>query len=68
MAMSMFSKTIMLHTEYEPNMSKAQNRVNSLIPVNSKSDKDTRPKEAQNKDWEVSNRLANLLQTKQALA
>lgn len=48
-------------------MSKAQNLVNSLIPVNSKSVKETRPKEAQKRDCDVSKRLANRRQTIQAL-
>lgn len=48
-------------------MRRAQNLVNSLIPVSSKSVKDTNPKEAQNKDWDVSNKLANRRHTMQAL-
>ena len=48
--MSMLSSTIRLQTEYDPNMSKAQKRVNSLIPVSSKSVNDTKPKDAQNRD------------------
>ena len=65
--MSILSKTIILQTEYEPNMSKAQKRVNSLIPVSSKSVKGTNPKDAQNKDCAVSNIFANLRQTMQAV-
>ncbi len=41
-------------------MSRAQKRVNSLMPVSSKSVRETRPKVAQNSDWDVSNRFANL--------
>lgn len=57
MAMSMLSSTIMLMTEYEPNMSSAQKRVKPLIPVRSKVIKSTNPKLAQNRDCDVSNRL-----------
>jgi hypothetical protein len=48
MAMSILSSTMMLITEYEPNIRSAQNRVNDLIPVKSKDTKSTRPKLAQN--------------------
>ena len=114
MAMSMLRRTMMLHTEQKPNMSRAQNRVNSFIPAviiaitapekcyisfshniqnagtaknpcrsinrlvrqteltlsgflpfSSKSERLTRPKTAQNKDWVVSKRLQNLLQMRQ---
>ena len=65
--MSMLSSTIRLQTEYDPNMSKAQKRVNSLIPVSSKSVNDTKPKDAQNNDWDVSNKLAKRRQIMQAL-
>ena len=41
-------------------MRRAQKRVNSLMPVSSKSVRDTRPKDAQKRDWDVSKRLANL--------
>lgn len=44
-------------TEYEPNINKAQNLVNSLVPVNSKETKSIKPKLAQNNDCEVSNKL-----------
>ena len=66
-AMSMLSSTIRLQTEYDPNISKAQKRVNSLIPVSSKSVNDTKPKDAQNRDWDVSNKLAKRRQIMQAL-
>lgn len=55
--MSMFSKTIMLITEYDPNSSKPQNLVKLLIPVRSNAVKSTRPKPAQNRDCDVSNML-----------
>ena len=55
--MSRLSKTIMLITEKEPNIKSPVNRLNSLIPVNSKLSRSTRPKMAQNKVWEVSQRL-----------
>lgn len=57
MAMSMLSRTIMLITLYDPNMSNAQNRVKLLIPCRSKAIKSTNPNEAQNSDWDVSKRL-----------
>lgn len=57
MAMSMLSNTMILMTEYEPNMSKAQNRVKPLIPVKSNTLKSTNPKLAQKSDWDVSNKL-----------
>ena len=57
MAMSKLSKTMILITENEPNIKSPENRVNSLIPVNSKLSKSTKPKMAQNKVWTVSQRL-----------
>lgn len=60
MAISMFSSTIMLMTEYEPNMSRAQKRVKLLIPVRSNDMRSTIPKLAQNNDCEVSNRLGKI--------
>lgn len=57
MAISIFSNTITLITEYEPNISKAQKRVKLLIPAKSNETKSTKPKEAQNRDCEVSKRL-----------
>lgn len=57
MAISMLSNTIILITEYEPNIRRAQKRVKLLMPAKSKETKSTRPKEAQNNDWEVSNKL-----------
>ena len=57
MAISMLSSTMMLMTEYEPNMSRAQNRVKLLIPVRSKDIRSTMPKLAQNNDCDVSKRL-----------
>lgn len=53
----MFNSTIILITEYEPKVSNAQKRVKLLIPVSSNVVKSTRPNEAQNRDWEVSNKL-----------
>ena len=47
----------MLIMEYEPNMSKPQKRVKPLMPCNSNDCKSTRPKLAQNKDCDVSNKL-----------
>ena len=57
MAMRRLSNTIILMTENDPNMSRPKNRVNSLIPVNSKLSKSTSPKMAQNNVCEVSHRL-----------
>lgn len=57
MAISMFSNTMMLITEYDPNVSKAQNLVKLFIPVSSNVVKSTSPKDAQNNDCEVSNKL-----------
>ena len=61
MAISMLRSTIMLITEYEPNMSSAQNRVNDLMPASSNETKSTRPKLAQKSDCEVSNMLQKYL-------
>lgn len=58
MAISRFSKTTMLITEYVPNISIPQNLVNALIPSSSKLSRSTRPKTAQNSVWVVSNKLA----------
>lgn len=44
-------------TEYDPNISRAQNLVKLFIPVRSKDIKSTIPKLAQNSDCEVSKRL-----------
>ena len=44
-------------TENDPNMSRPKNRVNSLIPVNSKLSKSTSPNMAQNNVCDVSHRL-----------
>jgi hypothetical protein len=57
MAISILSSTMMLITEYEPNMSSAQNRVNDFMPASSNETKSTRPKLAQKRDCEVSNML-----------
>lgn len=57
MAINMFKRTIMLITLYDPNINIAQKRVKLLMPCNSKAIKSTRPNDAQNKDWDVSNRL-----------
>ena len=57
MAMSRLSRTMMLMTEKEPNMSRPKNLVNSLIPVCSKLSRSMRPKIAQNKVCDVSQRL-----------
>jgi hypothetical protein len=56
-AISILRSTITFITEYEPNISSAQKRVKLLTPVNSKAIKSTMPKLAQNKDWDVSNKL-----------
>ena len=61
MAMSMLRSTMILITEYEPNMSKAQNRVKLLIPVKSNAMRSTRPNDAQKRDCEVSNKLKESL-------
>lgn len=53
----MFRRTIMLITEYDPNRRRAQNLVKLLIPARSNDIRSTNPKEAQNKDCEVSKRL-----------
>lgn len=55
--MRRFSRTIMLITEYDPNINIAQNLVKLPTPVSSKASNSTRPKEAQKRDWEVSNKL-----------
>lgn len=57
MAINMLRRTIMLIMEYEPNISKPQNLVKLLIPVSSKDCRSTRPKLAQKRDCEVSNKL-----------
>ena len=57
MAMSRLSRTMMLMMENVPNMIRPQNRVNSLIPESSKLSRSIRPKAAQNKVCEVSQRL-----------
>lgn len=57
MAINIFKSTIILMTEYEPNISIAQKRVKLLMPCNSNAIKSTRPNDAQNKDWDVSNKL-----------
>lgn len=57
MAMRRFNRTITLITLYEANMSRPQNRVYVLIPVNSKFSSPTMPKLAQNRDWDDSKRL-----------
>lgn len=44
-------------TLYDPNISKAQNRVNPLMPAKSNDTKSTRPKDAQKRDCDVSKRL-----------
>lgn len=49
----------MLIIEYEPNMSKPQKRVKPLMPCSSNDCKSTRPKLAQNRDCDVSNKLSN---------
>ena len=50
MAISRLRSTITLMTEYEPNISMAQNRVKEPRPVSSKASNSTRPNEAQNRD------------------
>lgn len=59
MAINIFSNTITLITEYDPYISKAQNLVNPFIPDSSKVTRSTRPKLAQKRDCEVSNKLKN---------
>lgn len=49
-AMRRFSRTIMLITEYDPNINIAQNLVKLPTPVSSKASNSTRPKEAQKRD------------------
>ena len=49
MAMSKLSKTIILITEKDPNMKRPKNLVNSLMPVNSKFSRSTKPNIAQNR-------------------
>lgn len=58
MAINMFSRTIMLIMQYEPNMSRPQKRVKPLMPVKSNDCKSTRPNEAQKRDCDVSNKLS----------
>lgn len=48
--MSMFRSTIILITEYDPKVNKAQNLVKLLIPVSSKVVRSTRPNDAQKSD------------------
>ena len=48
---------MMLMTEKLPNITRPQNLVNSLMPVSSKLSRSIRPKAAQNKVCEVSQRL-----------
>lgn len=56
-AINIFRSTIMLMTLYDPNINNAQKRVKLLIPCNSNAIKSTRPNDAQNRDWDVSNKL-----------
>lgn len=56
-AISRFNKTTMLMTEYVPNISMPQKRVNIFIPSSSKLSRSTRPNTAQNSVWVVSNKL-----------
>lgn len=57
MAINMFNRTMMLITLYDPNINIAQNRVKLFIPCSSNAIKSTKPKDAQNNDWDVSNKL-----------
>lgn len=57
MAINMFSSTMMFITEYDPKSKSAQNRVKLFIPARSNEVRSTRPNEAQNRDWDVSNKL-----------
>lgn len=57
MAISRFSKTTMLMTEYVPNISMPQKRVNIFMPSSSKLSRSTRPNTAQNSVCVVSNKL-----------
>lgn len=50
MAISIFNKTITFITEYDPNIRRAQNLVNPLMPASSNDTKSTKPKLAQNSD------------------
>jgi hypothetical protein len=59
-AISILRSTMTLITEYDPNMRSPQNRVNPLIPVNSKAFNSTSPKLAQNNDCDVSNKLKTI--------
>lgn len=59
MAINIFNNTITLITEYDPYISKAQNLVNPFMPESSNVTRSTRPKLAQNRDCEVSNKLKN---------
>ena len=51
--------TIILMIEKLPNITNPQNRVNSLMPANSKLSRSIKPNEAQNKVWVVSHKLKN---------
>lgn len=51
-------------TEYDPNINMHQNLVKDPSPASSKASNSTSPKEAQNKDWEVSNKLQVALEGK----
>lgn len=61
MAINMLSSTITLITEYEPNISSAQNLVKLLIPVNSNDIRSIKPKLAQKRDCDVSNKLLKVM-------
>lgn len=52
---------MILMTLYDPNINIAQKRVKLLIPCSSNAIKSTRPKDAQNNDWDVSNKLKILI-------
>lgn len=56
-AINMLSRTMILITLYEPNINIAQKRVKLLMPCSSNAIKSTRPNDAQNSDWDVSNKL-----------
>lgn len=59
MAIKRFKSTITFITLYEPNISKPQNLVYDLMPLNSKFSRPIMPKLAQNKDCVDSNKLKN---------
>lgn len=57
MAISRFSRTITLITQYEPNIKRPQKRVYVLMPSSSKFSNPTMPNDAQKSDCDDSNKL-----------